>query len=76
MGTVKVKVTAEIYEFLAENQVELNYSQQQRRVPKGSEVYVSEGAVFEQFTRHANYRILPAGAFTHVVSSERGLFVA
>lgn len=74
MKITKVKLKRRDADILAENLVEYNQAQIKTPIPAGETVAVMEDGVFEQFTRHPRGKIVPAGAFTHVVDAGDDFF--
>lgn len=74
MKITKVKLKRRDADILAENLVEYNQAQIKTPIPAGETVAVMEDGVFEQFTRHPRGKIVPAGAFTHVVDASDDFF--
>ena len=75
MAVSKIKVSDAAAQVLADNLIEYNLGQSKCPIPAGSEIQVDDSAVFEQYTRHPNRRLLAIGAFTHVVEAGDDFFM-
>mgnify|MGYP003451628448 FL=1 len=75
MGIEKFIVDEPDAALFAENLVEFNQGVDKRSIRTGETVRYTSGRVFEELTRHPPGKILPAGAFTHVVDAQDSFFL-
>lgn len=75
MGVETFVVTTEAASLLARDVVEYNQGSSKRPIKAGETVRYTTSGITEQFTRHPHGRILPAGAFTHIVDADDTLFL-
>ena len=74
MGIEKFTVTEADARTLAEGVIEYNQGADKRPIRPGEVVRYTSGRIVEQYSRHPYGRILPAGAFTHVVDAGDSFF--
>ena len=75
MGIEKFTVTDADAALLAQNVIEYNQGSDKRPIKAGDVIRYTSDRVVEQFTRHPYGRVLPAGAFTHIVDANDTFFL-
>lgn len=75
MGIESWTVSTNDASFLDERAVQYNQGSDTRPIKTGDKLRYTSGRVIEEFTRHPYGRILPAGAFTHIVDANDTFFL-